>query len=98
MHKDEVITILRRHEGELRQRGVKRAALFGSLARGEASSGSDVDIFVELDPAASLGVWEYAGICERIGELVPGKVDVSNRATLKTYIRTSAERDAIFAF
>lgn len=34
---------------------VRRAWLFGSVARGEQWAGSDVDIMVELDEGASLG-------------------------------------------
>ncbi len=82
----------------MKQRGVRSAALFGSHARSGASEDSDIDIFIELDPAVPLGVWEYAAICDFIGTIVPGRVDVSNRAKLKDYVRPSAENDAIFAF
>ncbi|WP_174300996.1 nucleotidyltransferase family protein [Caulobacter sp. S45] len=34
-------------------------ALFGSLARGEARPDSDVDLRVEIDPAAGLDLWSY---------------------------------------
>jgi hypothetical protein len=38
----------------LRRRGVKRAALFGSLARGEVGEGSDIDLVVEFRDEKSL--------------------------------------------
>ena len=36
MTKDEILATLKKAEPQLRARGVKRAALFGSQARGEA--------------------------------------------------------------
>ena len=50
MRRDEVLRILGEHESELRERfGVKSLALFGSVARNEASASSDVDLLVEFD-------------------------------------------------
>jgi uncharacterized protein len=45
-----VLGTLRAHERELRERfGVRSLALFGSVARGAARRGSDVDLLVEFD-------------------------------------------------
>jgi predicted nucleotidyltransferase len=41
------LRILKDHEPELRRRGVVHAAVFGSVARGEANAVSDVDILIE---------------------------------------------------
>ena len=98
MTKDEILATLKSAEPELRAKGVARAALFGSQARGEAGADSDIDIMVELDPAAGLGLWEYVGVIDFIEEIFPTKVDVSNRASLKPHVRPSAERDAVYAF
>ena len=57
MNKRDVIKVLRRHESGLRARGIIHAALFGSVARGEAGSKSDLDILIELDPELSLDVF-----------------------------------------
>jgi UTP:GlnB (protein PII) uridylyltransferase len=46
---EQVIATLRDHAAELRQAGVRHVSLFGSLARGEASPASDIDLVVELD-------------------------------------------------
>ena len=98
MNRSEAIEILRAHAGELRHLGVAGAALFGSIARGEASAGSDVDILVELDPAADLDVYDYVGVVQFIERLFPVPVDVANRESLKSHGRPEAERDAIYAF
>jgi hypothetical protein len=39
---DDVLETLRAHEGELRRFGVSHAAVFGSVARGEARADSNV--------------------------------------------------------
>ncbi len=98
MNRNEAIEILRTHAGKLRHLGVARAALFGSIARGQTSADSDVDILVELDPAADLDVYDYVGVVQFIERLFPGSVDVANRESLKAHVRPEAERDAIYAF
>ncbi|MBV8098016.1 MAG: nucleotidyltransferase domain-containing protein, partial [Verrucomicrobia bacterium] len=49
---EKVIATLRAHEAELRQSGLRSLSLFGSVARGEAQTESDIDLAAELDPAA----------------------------------------------
>jgi predicted nucleotidyltransferase len=90
--------VLRAHEAELKKKKVLHAALFGSLARGEAGPDSDIDIMVELDEEASPSLWDYAGVCGYIEDLFPIKVDVAQRIALRPHVRPSAERDAIYAF
>ena len=98
MNSSEAIEILRAHANELRHLGVARAALFGSVARGDAAADSDVDILLELDPAAELDVYDYVGVVQFITRLFPVPVDVANRESLKSHVRPEAERDAIYAF
>jgi predicted nucleotidyltransferase len=98
MDREHVIATLRTHEQELRRRGVRHAALFGSVARGEARPASDIDILVEIEPDAPVGVFEYVGITQYLADLFPGRVDVANRSSLKPLVRPSAERDAVYAF
>jgi predicted nucleotidyltransferase len=51
MERAEILSVLKRNEGELRRRGVSRAALFGSVARSSASPSSDIDILLDIDAA-----------------------------------------------
>lgn len=98
MNSAAVIAVLREHEGELRRQGVTHAALFGSVARGEAGPDSDLDIMVEIDPAAEVNLYDYVGITQFIGDLFAGRADVSDREMLIEPVRREAEREAIFAF
>jgi len=95
---DNVLDTLRTHESELRKLGVSHAAVFGSVARGEASADSDIDVLVELDQERSLGIFEYARLKLYINELLNGAGDVVNRRTLKPLLRDSILRDAVHAF
>lgn len=98
MNSVDVLEILRRSEHALRERGVRHAALFGSVARGDHRPDSDIDIMIEIDPAARLTVYDYAGLKEYIAGLFDGPVDVVSRKNLKAHIAPAATADAIDAF
>ncbi|MGZ8390407.1 MAG: nucleotidyltransferase family protein, partial [Rhodoplanes sp.] len=83
MTRQNAIEILQQNQDALRARGIRHAALFGSVARGEARSTSDVDVLIELDPALKLDVFAYAGLKRFVAELFDGPVDVVNKAALK---------------
>jgi predicted nucleotidyltransferase len=98
MNRDEIIGKLKACEADLRARGVVHAALFGSRARGDNRPDSDIDIMVDIDPEAPVGVWEYAGLKRYIASLFDGPVDVIDHEALKPYVRPPAESDAVYAF
>ena len=92
------LDILRRHEETLRLRGVRHAAVFGSVARGEEQAGSDLDILVELDPGQPIGIFEYSRLLLYIQEILGERSDVANRRRLKPLLRDAVLRDAVHAF
>jgi len=94
----EILAKLRENEATLRARGVSRAALFGSHARGDARPDSDIDIMLECDPAAHVTVFNYSGLKDYIAGLFDGPVDVVSRERLKPYVRPAAITDAVYAF
>ena len=98
MDKDAIIARLRASEAELRARGVTHAALFGSRARGDNRPDSDIDIMIDIDPNADVGVYQYVGLKRYIAGLFEGPVDVVDREGLKSYIRPPAESEALYAF
>jgi predicted nucleotidyltransferase len=77
---------------------VSHAAVFGSVARGEARVDSDIDVLVDLDPQRPMGVFEYARLKLDIGEMLGGAVDVVNRKTLRPLLKDAILRDAVNAF
>src|SRR5580658_918563 len=98
MNTEKALATLRRNEAALRQRGICHAALFGSVARGDNRPESDIDIMVELDPAARVTMFDYIGIKEYIEAMFSQPVDVVNRDGLKPLVRPQATADAIYAF
>jgi predicted nucleotidyltransferase len=98
MNTQDALATLRRHERELRARGVAHAAVFGSVARGDAHFGSDLDIMIDVEPETPLTVYGYVGLKEYIAGLFDGPVDVVTRDALKPYVRPAATADAIYAF
>jgi predicted nucleotidyltransferase len=93
-----VLETLRSHESDLRRLGVSHAAVFGSVARGEAGAESDIDVLVDLDENRPMGIFEYARLKLYINELFDGPSDVVNRRTLKPLLRADILHDRIRAF
>jgi predicted nucleotidyltransferase len=98
MTRDQVIAKLREHEIELKSAGILRLAVFGSVARGDASPVSDVDLIGEFDREKHLTLFDMAGLEIRLGEIVGTRVDLADRKLLKHSIKLRAEREAILAF
>jgi hypothetical protein len=96
--RQEILSKLRANEAALRSRGVSHAALFGSRARGDDRPDSDIDIMIEVDPKAGIGVYEYVALKDYIAALFDGRVDVVSRESLKPYVRPAVTTDAIYAF
>jgi predicted nucleotidyltransferase len=98
MNAQDAIAVLRRHESALRARGVAHAAVFGSVARGDNRSDSDLDILVEFESGAEGSVYDYIRFKEYVAGLFEGPVDVIDRAALKPHLREPSARDAVYAF
>ena len=62
MNGEDVLARLREVEAELRARGVRHAALFGSRARGTATPSSDIDIMLDVDMDEVGDVYDYVGL------------------------------------
>ena len=94
MDRDQTLALLTEHKPALAERfGVRRLALFGSVARGTAREDSDVDILVGFDqpptPSAFFGVQFY------IEDLLGRPVDLVTETALRPQLRPYVERDAI---
>ncbi len=71
----------------LKEYGVMRAALFGSLVRGEETNESDIDILVELPEKASL--LDLAGLKIDLEELLKKEVDVITYDSIHPLLKDS---------
>src|SRR5256714_9088003 len=98
MRRDDIIATLRAAEPALRARGIRRAAVFGSIARGDERPDSDIDILVEFEPGAEGSIYEYMNLKQYIAGLFDGPVDAIDRDALKPHLRVAATRDTVYAF
>lgn len=98
MNAQDAIATLRRNESDLRARGIRHAAVFGSVARGDNRADSDLDILVEFEPEADGSVYDYMRLKDYVASLFEGPVDVIDREALKPHLRAPSARDAVYAF
>ncbi|MEO8025824.1 MAG: nucleotidyltransferase domain-containing protein [Bryobacteraceae bacterium] len=95
---DRILETLRANEPELRNLGVSHVAVFGSVARGDQQTGSDIDVLVDLDDSRPIGVFEYSRVKLFLKEILHDSADVVNRRTLRPLLRDNILRDAVPAF
>ena len=82
---DELFQILRTVLPKIRDRyGVCALGLFGSYARGQARSSSDVDLLVEFDRPPSL--FRFIELEQELSDLLGVKVDLVRKTALKPAI------------
>lgn len=98
MGREEILARLRAHEEELRALGVRDLALFGSVARGEDTPESDVDILVSIRPDAELSLLGMVRIERRLQELVGRDVDLVEREMLRPPMMEEIGQEALRAF
>ena len=80
--------------------GVLRVALFGSVARGEDTPESDIDILVELKPPDErppLGL-KWFGLEEELGRILGREVELVSESALSPYIRPYVEREMVILY
>ena len=84
--REKILPVLRRH-------GIKRAGMFGSYARGEATPESDVDVLVELDRQASL--LDFIGVKLDLEDVLGRRVDLVEYAAIKPRLRDRILREEV---
>jgi predicted nucleotidyltransferase len=75
--------------------GAQAVYLFGSTARNEATPSSDVDIFIDKNPAQPFGLTQFFDLGETFEAALGTKVDFTTREALHTVLRADIERLAI---
>jgi uncharacterized protein len=94
MTRDEIVTLLRSHSVEIRERfGVKRLAVFGSTVRDAARADSDIDVLVEFegDPTFD-GYWS---VKEFLEALLDREVDLVTDDAVRPQLRPYIEKDLV---
>jgi predicted nucleotidyltransferase len=90
---NEFVEMLKRKKPRLTARfPLHSMSLFGSVARGYATTDSDVDILVDVDPSIGL---EIVTLADEIEKLLGHKVDLVSRRAVKTKMMRQIEEESI---
>jgi uncharacterized protein len=84
--REKILQIAARH-------GARRVRVFGSVARGTARRGSDIDFLVEMEDGRSL--LDHAALILDLERLLKRSVDVASERGLRQPLRKEVLRDAI---
>jgi uncharacterized protein len=91
------LTELREKRSEIielaRARGASHLRMFGSVARGEAGDGSDIDFIVDLEPGRSL--FDLGGLLMDLRDLLERDVDVVSERSLRPRVAERVLADAV---
>ncbi len=85
-HRDEILDMARLH-------GIRSVRVFGSVARGDADSRSDIDLLVDVEEGRSL--LDLGAFLMDVQDLLGRKVDVVTPAALRDHVRARAAREAV---
>jgi len=98
MNKRQAIAKLKRHAAAVRALGATSLYLFGSVARDEAKTKSDLDLFIDYDPDGKFSLLELVGIKLLLEDKLGVSVDVTTRDSLHPMLRADIEHSAVRVF
>jgi len=84
---DRIADFCRRHH-------IRKLALFGSVLRDDFSPASDVDVLVEFQPGAKVGLLALARMERELTAIVSRKVDLNTVGFLSRYFRSEVLKEA----
>jgi predicted nucleotidyltransferase len=97
MNRQQALQTLAENRSRLKRFSVKELYLFGSVARDEALDGSDVDILVEFQPDAKIGLFQFARLQRFLSELLECTVDLATPDALHKDLKDDILKEAIHA-
>ncbi|MDR3793237.1 MAG: nucleotidyltransferase domain-containing protein [Terracidiphilus sp.] len=98
MDSGKVLNTLRQHEPELKAAGIEHLRLFGSVARGEQTPLSDVDLLADFNCSQRRTLVTMAHLENRLTDLLGVRVELTPVDAMKEAVRARAIREAILAF
>jgi uncharacterized protein len=94
-----VLRLLRQNRADLEKAGIRHAEIFGSVARGEDTPNSDVDILVDLDPELVDDLFAYSRMQRMLQNLVGRPVDIARKGRPRSpEMNAEIARDAVHAY
>ncbi len=74
-------------ENDPHRKDIRKVSLFGSYVYGQPREDSDVDVLVEFEPDAPIGLFEFVRIQRRLSEFSGKKIDLLTPSALSKYFR-----------
>jgi predicted nucleotidyltransferase len=96
--RERVLRILREQAPRLRARGITQLSLFGSMARGAARPASDIDLLIEVDPAARFDLSDLLDLREELGDLLGRPINFAFASEMRPWLLEWIEEDRIGIF
>jgi uncharacterized protein len=90
---NEIKNIIKAISPVCRKYGIHSASLVGSVARGEQTAESDLDIVVEIDQPISL--LTFASIKIELEDILQRKVDLIERSAIKPLLKKYLLKDEV---
>ncbi len=78
-----------------RRHRIRRLALFGSVLREDFGPDSDIDVLVEFEPDARIGLIGFAGLENDLSTMLGRKVDLNTPEDLSPYFLNEVLREAV---
>ncbi|MBI4686033.1 MAG: nucleotidyltransferase family protein [Nitrospirae bacterium] len=97
MNKERALEILRKNSDILRGFHVKALYLFGSLVRGDEKQTSDVDLLVEFEPEAQVGLFEFSRLQRTLSEMLGCEVDLATPDALHKALKGQIMEEVVRA-
>jgi uncharacterized protein len=95
MCRSETIQALKKMADEIRTFGATGLFLYGSAARDELTEASDVDLFIDYDPASDFSFVELVRLQQLLQVTLQREVDLTTRAGLHPLIRADIEQSSV---
>ena len=95
MSREEIIAKIRHNADAIRALGAGSLYLYGSHARDDAGPESDVDVFIDRDPAKHFGFIELTELEFLLRDILGAEVDVSTRSGLHPAISRQIDQSAL---
>ena len=91
-----LIAALKIYDGALRETGATGVNMFGSRARGDHRPDSDLDLFIDYDPANKVpDIFRLMELEEKLGSVLGVAVTITTRNALHPLMKEQIERDAV---
>jgi uncharacterized protein len=98
MTRREALRRLNRNRDKLRAQAVRHIAVFGSTVRDEATPHSDVDLLVEFEEEAHVGLFAFVRLLDFLADVMGTRIDLATPDALRPEMRDEILREAVRAF